>query len=123
MISANVRPATYSITMKYVVSIGAPVVDGDDVGVGQVGGRLGLAPEPLDERGVGRELGEHDLDGHRSIERGVLSDEHLGHPAPGQLALHLVALGDDHLTRGLTRGLALGGRRGVGSLVRHAREG
>ena len=48
---------------------GAPVVDGDDVGVGQVGGGLRLAAEPLDEGGVGRELGEHDLDGHGPIER------------------------------------------------------
>jgi hypothetical protein len=36
----------------------APVEDGHDVGVVQIGGGLGLPPEPLHEGGVAGELGE-----------------------------------------------------------------
>ena len=47
----------------------APVVDGDDVGVREVGGRLGLAAEALDERPVDGQLGEEHLEGDGPIER------------------------------------------------------
>ena len=44
----------------------APVVDGDDVGVVQVGGGLRLAPEALDERRFARVLGEERLQRDRA---------------------------------------------------------
>ena len=47
----------------------APVVDADDVGVGEVGRRLGLAAEALDEVGVDGELGEQHLDRDLAIEQ------------------------------------------------------
>ena len=52
--SRSVWPATYSITMKEVSLLLAPVVDRDDVRVVQARGGLRLAPEALDERGVAR---------------------------------------------------------------------
>src|SRR6202035_5360731 len=39
-----------------------PVEDRDDVGVGEVGGRLGFAAEPLHEGAVDGQLGEEDLE-------------------------------------------------------------
>ena len=95
MRSRRLRPSTYSMTMKYVPSLLAPVVDGDDVGVVQVGGGLGLAPEPLDEARVAGELGEEHLDRHRTVEQLVAGEVHLRHPAPCDPALDLVAVGED----------------------------
>ena len=59
----------------------APVEHGDDVGVGQVGGGLGLPAEPLDEGLVDGELGEEHLEGDRPIELAVDGPIDLGHPA------------------------------------------
>ena len=69
----------------------APVVDGDDVAVGEPGRRLCLAPEPLDEGGVTRVLGEQDLHGHWPVQQGVGGEVDVGHPATRQPALQLVA--------------------------------
>ena len=46
----------------------APVVDGDDVGVMQRRGQLGLGPEPAQEPGVVGQGGVEDLDGHLPLE-------------------------------------------------------
>ena len=73
----------------------APVVDGHDVGVGQVGGGLRFPAEPLDEGPVDRQLGEEDLDGDRPVEEEIPGQVHLGHPAPGDVADHLVAVAED----------------------------
>ena len=59
----------------------APVVDADDVGVVEVGGGLRLAPEPLDERRVGGELGEQHLDRDRPVEQLVAAP---GTPRPSR---------------------------------------
>ena len=70
----------------------APVVDADDVRVVEVGGRLRLAAEALDERRVVRELGEEHLERDRAVEQLVSSQEDVGHAAPTDPALQLVAL-------------------------------
>ena len=75
----------------------APVVDADDVGVVEVGGGLGLPAEALDERRVGGELGEQDLDRDRAVEQLVTREEHLGHAAAGDRAVELVAPVEDDL--------------------------
>ena len=73
----------------------APVEDGDDVGVREVGGGLGLPAEPLDEGLVDRELGEEDLEGDRPIELAVHRPVHLRHAAAGDQVGQLVATGID----------------------------
>ena len=73
----------------------SPVVHADDVGVVQVGGRRGLPTEPLDEGWVGGELGEQHLHGDRSVEQLVASEEDLGHAAPPELPVQLVATVED----------------------------
>ncbi len=57
----------------------APVEDGDDVRVGQVGGGLRLAAEALDEGPVDRELGEQHLERDGAIEFAVDGAVHQGH--------------------------------------------
>ena len=79
----------------------APVVDVDDVGMAQVGRRLRLAAEPLDEVGVGGELGEQHLDRHLAIEQQVAGDEHVGHTAATDSLVDLVAVVEnDGIVRG-----------------------
>ena len=73
----------------------APVVDADDVGVVEVGGRRGLPPEALHEGGVGGELGEQDLHGDGPVEQLVAGEEHLGHAAAAEPAVQLVAAVED----------------------------
>ena len=74
------------------VRVLAPVVHGDDVGVGQVGGGLGLATEALDEVRIGRELGEQHLDGHQAVEQQVARQEDVGHAAASDALLNFVAV-------------------------------
>ncbi len=69
----------------------APVEDGDDVGVGQVGGGLGLPAEPLHKGLVDGELGKEDLEGDRPIELAVYRPIDLGHPTAGDQVGQLVA--------------------------------
>ena len=68
----------------------APVVDGDDVGVVEVGGRARLPAEALDERPVGRELGKEDLERDRTIQEEVSREEDLRHSAPGKVLHDLI---------------------------------
>ena len=63
----------------------APVEDGHDVGVVEVGGGLGLPPEPLHEGRVAGELGEQHLERDAAVEELVVGQVDLGHPAPGQV--------------------------------------
>ena len=62
----------------------APVVDGDDVGVGEVGGGLGLAAEALDERLAGGELAVEDLDRDLAAEAPVLRRRRRPPSRPGR---------------------------------------
>ena len=68
----------------------APVVDLDDVGVGEVGSGAGLPAEPVDERGLGGELAVEDLDRNLPREHGVVRAEDLAHAASGHAGDDLV---------------------------------
>ena len=61
----------------------APVEDGDDVGMGEVGGSLGLPPKALHERAIDRELGEQDLEGDGPVELAVHGPIDLRHATTG----------------------------------------
>ncbi len=74
----------------------APVEHVDDVGVVEVGRRLGLTAETLDEVRVNGELGEQHLDRDLAVEQPVVAQEHVGHAAATDALEHLVALVDDH---------------------------
>ena len=57
----------------------------------EVGGGLGLATEALDERPVGGELGEEDLQCDGPVEEGVARQVDVGHAATRDPAVELVA--------------------------------
>ena len=63
----------------------------------QVGGRLGLPAEPLDEGAVDGQLREQDLQGDGPVEQQVPGQVDLGHPAAGDVADELVAVAEDLL--------------------------
>ena len=69
----------------------AAVVDRDDVGMPQAGGRGRLTPEPLDEARVAGVAVGQDLDRHLAPERLVGGEVHVGHAARSELALDQVA--------------------------------
>jgi hypothetical protein len=73
------------------VAVGADLVDGDDVGVGEAGHGLGLA----EEAGVGQvglagdgEAGAQELDGDFAAELGVEGGAHEAHAAGAELLEH-----------------------------------
>ena len=66
---------------RAVVVVGAPVVDGDDVGVVQGGRGLGLGLEPAQEALVVGQAVVEQLDRHAAAQPGVLGEEHLGRRA------------------------------------------
>ena len=89
----------------------AGVVHLHDVGVGDGRGGLGLAPEPFDELlavGALRQLGMHDLDGHRAIQPLVRGLVDRGHAAFGDAADNTVS-SLDHKSIGDIRGFSHGG--------------
>ena len=61
----------------------ADAVDGDDVRVAQLGGRLRLAPEPGDQRGRG-DVGPQHLDGDGALEPDILRLVDVGKAAPAE---------------------------------------
>ena len=61
----------------------APVLDRHEVGVRQVGGGLGIAPESLHKGPVDREFGKEDLEGDRSVQLTIAGAIDLGHPPAG----------------------------------------
>ena len=71
----------------------AGVVDRKDVRVGETGGELDLAEEPLGAD-RGREVGPEDLEGDLAVVAEVLGQEHDGHAALAELALEVVAAGE-----------------------------
>ena len=75
----------------------APVEHADDVRVLQVGGRLRLAAEPLDEALVGRQGREQHLDRDRAVEQLVARQVHLGHAAAPEPPVELVPAVEDDL--------------------------
>ena len=73
------------------VGLFAGVVDGDDVGVVQACGRLGLPPETGLEGRVGREVDAQLLDGHVAAQSKVTRTAHFGHAATADHRAQLVA--------------------------------
>ncbi len=86
--------AALHVLHRHEVGVGvlAPVVHADDVGVVEVGRRLRLAAEALDEVRVDGELGEQHLDRHRPVEQQVARQEHVGHAAAPDALLDFVAV-------------------------------
>ena len=74
-----------------VALVGALVVDGDDVGVGQPGRRVRLADEPGDELLVVGQARVHHLERDRAVETVVVGLVDRGHPAPRQPGADAVA--------------------------------
>ena len=66
----------------------------------EVGGGLCLAPEPLDERRLARELGVQGLQRDGTVEQLVAGEEDLGHAALRDLPLDLVAIGENAADEG-----------------------
>jgi hypothetical protein len=64
-----------------LVPVRAGVQAGDDVRVTEDRRGEGLAPEPVGEVGVGRDLGTQDLDGHLALQAEVGGPVDRGHPA------------------------------------------
>ena len=71
----------------------ARVVDRQDVRVGESGGELDLAEEPVGAD-RGREVRPEDLQGDLAVVAEVLGEEHDGHAALAELALEAVAAGE-----------------------------
>ena len=67
--SRSERPSTNSIDDEIGGAVFAPVEDGDDVGVAQVGRCLRLTPEAADKGVIGAVLGMENLDGHTPTEK------------------------------------------------------
>ena len=82
----------------------AAVVHADDVGVLQPGGGLSLAPEALDEVGVGREPAVQELQRHLAAKLLVLGEEHVGHAAGAEARDNLVSVVDDRSGREIGHG-------------------
>ena len=68
------------------------VVDGDDVGVAELGDGDGLAPEAFGDDGVGRKRRFEQLDGHLAGQRQVGAQPNLGHASLREPTLQPVAL-------------------------------
>ena len=66
--SRSVRPGTYSMTRNHEPVVLALVVDRDDAGVGEPGGRAGLADEPAQELLVLGQVGVHHLEGDLAVQ-------------------------------------------------------
>ena len=108
---------------------GADVVDGDDVGVGEAGHRLGLAEEAGGAGAVGVLAAAQELDGDLAVELGVVGGVDDAHTAGAEAAEHdvaaerlaagargLVVLGAGAAEVG--RGRAVGANVGVDGLLR-----
>jgi hypothetical protein len=102
--------------------VGALVVDGDDVGVGQPGGRLGLADEPGHELLVLGQLRMHHLDGDRAVEPAVQGEVDGGHAATRQPRLDVVTTVEHAPDQGvLKRRVHPASLRPARGLLRHRR--
>ncbi len=76
------RPAAYVLHHQVRQSVvGALVVDGDDVGMGKPGDRLGFPAEPLDEARIVGLAGMDDLHRHGALQALVRGGVDGRHPA------------------------------------------
>ena len=97
-------------------ALATPVVDADDVRVVEVRRGLGLTAEPLHEARVGGVLGEQHLDRDPAVEQPVVGEEDVGHAAPTEAVLDLVAVVEDRASPGATwREQVTDGRPAAGS--------
>ena len=77
------------------VPVLSPVVDGQDVGVAEGGGGLGLGPEPAEELLVAGQARVQELHRHLALEAHVVGQERLGRAALPQGLDQLVAATED----------------------------
>ena len=75
--------------------VAAPVIDLHDVGILKCRCGARLLTEALCERRVAGILGQHDLDGHLTVECGVDASVYRGHAAGAHLRLHYVSVSKD----------------------------
>ncbi len=91
--SRSVDPSTYSITMYGMDNaldvVLTRVVHGDDRGMVERGGRLGLPAEPGLERRIACEVGSQRLHRHGAAEPGVMGEMYLRHATTAE---HLAEL-------------------------------
>ncbi len=86
------RPPAHELHREeHVALVGALVVDGDDVGVGQPSGRVRLTDEPADELLVVGQARVHDLERDRAVEAVVVGLVDRGHAAAGEAGTDVVA--------------------------------
>jgi hypothetical protein len=78
-------------------------VDGDDVGVPQLGDRLGLAVEALEQGDRGDEVAAQGLHGNLPLQPPVVGDVHLGEAAAAEQAPHLAPRAECRLQPGVAR--------------------
>ena len=104
--------------------VGALVVDGDHVGVGQPGRRVRLADEPGDELLVVGQARVHHLERDRAVETVVVGLVDRGHPAPRQPGTDVVApieqLPDEGVADSRVHGASLRGTLACACLGRAA---
>ena len=91
----------------------APVVDADDVGVVEVGGRLASRRNRSTNAGSVANSGNSTFTATGPVEQLVAGEEHLGHAAAAELPVQLVAAVEDGGTRVGHAGLRLGGAGGA----------
>ena len=115
------RPAVHVLHHEEVEVVELPDgVDGDDVGVAQVGDGDRLLAEAVHHPLTHHHAGRHDLDRDEPVEGDLLSEIDGGHAAPAQLAhdVKLAAGGGaevlEHLVPRRVRASARGGGRGAG---------
>ena len=72
-----------------------PVIDVDDVGVGEAGSRLGFASEAFNKFRVNCEFGEEHLHGDVTGEQLVARQKHVGHTSSTDASLYAVTVVDD----------------------------
>ena len=68
----------------------APVVDGDNAGMVQVGSSLGFPTEPGNKGWFSSELREQNLDRNRPVQQLILGQEHVSHTASGDSPMQFV---------------------------------
>ena len=94
------RAAIHQLHHEVEEAVGvAGIEDGDGVGVGERGGRTGLADEASPCCVIGRGPGIEQLDGNRAAQAQVAGGAHHRHPAATQLLAERIAPGD-HLLHG-----------------------
>ena len=74
------------------VRVGGYVVDRHDVGVAQLGDRLGFVVEPAAEVGVVRQIAFQYFDGHKAVQPVAPCLIHVGHAAGADQLQYLVAI-------------------------------